>query len=977
MPTPSLRRWSFLLLAFSILWFATPGARADDVADEAEVQFRLGAQRYQAADYQGALAHFLASNRLAKNRNVLFNVARCYEQLQAYPEAHRHYMRALEGETDSADVQKIKEALARISPRVAILRVLTQPAGAHIYLDRKDLGERGTAPQSMALAPRGYRVIAELEGFEDAVKDGVVTSIGKEQLVQLELARIVGTIRVLGPAGGSVRLDADNAAEACVAPCELAAAPGQHTVIITQSGFQTARTPVSISANQITSIRPDLAPEVGSLVVNTDERGATIEVDGVAQSFSPAILPLPTGAHEIRVSLRGFRPIVRNVVIAANRQVALDLELTSGESVEAASRVVQAVEEAPASVSLITSPELTAMRYPTLIEAVRGLRGVYVSDDRGYAALGFRGQGRPGSYGNRVLVTLDGATLNDDWIWSSYVGYDLRTDLDDIDRIEVVRGPGSVVYGTSAFSGVVNLITRWKDTPTGREVGVSAAGEGVARARARITQRFGGASGLWLSIAGGQSEGRNFFFPEYVSDGPPEVAGSSRGLDGARFATLSGRFWRGDFSLAWSLHHHDKHLPAGEFETLFGDARTRQADTRGLVEARFEPTFGKLTSLSRVHANLYRYRGYFAVTPEEGGLDVNRYDSTWFGAEQRFVFAPGPQLNLSFGGEAQLHPNAHQRGATEVDGRYLDDERKFSIAAVYGSLDLRPLPALELSAGARLDYYSTFGGSLNPRLALIAEPYDGSNLKLLAGKAFKAPSTYELYYTAVGQIPNPELQPESIYSVELEFSQRLGSTLSGVAAVYANYVNGLISLEDAEPSPDGIENIQFRNTNTPVGTLGAEAELRRDWKEGWMLAMSYSFQRSRYLASATVRDLIALRGAPGFREVPNAPNHLASFKGAVPLLSRALVLMNRLSFDGPRYDTSDTNEAGVLQRRSQAALLWDVVLSGTETRFGLNYAIGVYNAFDSKASSPVSTEFRQRFIPITGRSLLAAASITF
>ena len=110
------------------------------------------------------------------------------------------------------------------------------------------------------------------------------------------------------------------------------------------------------------------------------------------------------------------------------------------------------------------------------------MRGIYISDDRGYQSLGFRGFGRPGAYGNRVLITMDGAPLNDDWLWSSYVGFDLRADLEDIDRIEVVRGPGSVLYGTSAFSGVVNLVTRARDVPTSREVSVSASAGSTARA---------------------------------------------------------------------------------------------------------------------------------------------------------------------------------------------------------------------------------------------------------------------------------------------------------------------------------------------------------------------------------------------------------------------------------------------------------------------------------------------------------------
>ena len=112
----------------------------------------------------------------------------------------------------------------------------------------------------------------------------------------------------------------------------------------------------------------------------------------------------------------------------------------------------------------------------------------------------------------------------------------------------------STTTNTPFLIGVVNLVTRSKNTPTGREVGVSTAGDGTARARARITQHWGTNAGVWTSLAGGQSAGRDFFFKEYVADGPPEVAGNARGVDGARFATLTGRVWWNDFTLAWSFH---------------------------------------------------------------------------------------------------------------------------------------------------------------------------------------------------------------------------------------------------------------------------------------------------------------------------------------------------------------------------------------------------------------------------------------
>src|SRR5262245_57771345 len=93
-----LRRVVLVLVASLALISLQPQlARAGDLADEAEAQFNLGTERYQAGAYREALVHFLASNRLASNRNVTFNIARCYEQVKQFPEAYRYYTVALDG----------------------------------------------------------------------------------------------------------------------------------------------------------------------------------------------------------------------------------------------------------------------------------------------------------------------------------------------------------------------------------------------------------------------------------------------------------------------------------------------------------------------------------------------------------------------------------------------------------------------------------------------------------------------------------------------------------------------------------------------------------------------------------------------------------------------------------------------------------------------------------------------------------------
>ena len=656
-----------VLLAFVVTVTALPQiAWADDVADEADHLFTLGAERYQDKDYKGALQHFLASNRLVRNRNVMFNIARTYEHLHQYADAYRYFQRALEGETDNAVKTRIRESLQRIAPSIALLKVETEPPGALVYLNRKDLGDRGTAPQTLALVPGTYTVIAELAGYDEATSAPVEVRTGSEKTVTLKLTRVVGTVRVSGADGATIRIDADDAPVVCTAPCDVPATPGQHTLIFTKQGARATRLGVLVKANTVTNLRADLEAETGSLVVNADERDAVIEIDGKTQGFTPAVLAVPVGTHEVRVTLRGFKPVERRVEMKANAQTQLDLQLVGNDSVEAASRVAEAVEDAPASVTLVSSPELRGMRYPTLAEALRGVRGVFVSDDRGYKSLGFRGFGRPGDYGNRVLVLIDGMPTNDNWVWSSYVGYDLRTDLDDVERIEVVRGPGSILYGTGAFSGVVNLVMAGNDTPDGREVGVSVADDGVARARARVTQHFSKDSGIWTSVAAGRAAGRDIFVPEYVPDGPPSVNGTARGLDGFRVGTVSGRVWWKALSAQWSLNHHDKQLPGGQFNTTFGDGRTRQADTRGFLELKLEPKLGEqFESLTRAYANYYGYRAAFARSPGDGGVERDTYDGKWVGAEQRVLeFAlvtdkPGPvQQAVRVEGVPDPHPVA-------------------------------------------------------------------------------------------------------------------------------------------------------------------------------------------------------------------------------------------------------------------------------------------------------------------------------
>jgi outer membrane receptor for ferrienterochelin and colicin len=956
-------------LAFAIASLVLRGggvARADDLADEAELQFEIGADRYKAGDFRGALEHFLASNRLAPNRNVIFNIARAYEQLGQAPDAYRYYNQALVGEPDPAAQARITEAIARIEPLVAVLQIDSDPPGATIYITRRDLGARGNTPITMGLSPGDYTLFADLPGYESVEMPRQQLQAGTHAHLLLPMKQIVGTLQIEGrPAGADIRLDDDSGRPTCTVPCRVSVPPGRHTLFGSATGYQTKATIVNVVAGATRYERMELQPLTGTLLVASEVRNAVVTVDGLERGLTPAALALPIGVHEVTVTHAGFRPVKKLVDVSVESQAHIDADLVPVEEVTAASRVTEMVEDAPSSVSIITAQELRAMAYPTIAEAVRGVRGVFLTDDTSYETVGFRGFSTPGGYGARVLVLVDGQPTNDDYVGSSYVGYDARADIDDIQRIEIIRGPGSALYGTGAFFGVINLVTRDRDAPTHGEVAVSTADNGVGHARATAQVQFSKDGGAWTSVAVARGAGRDYFFQEYASD--PATGGYARGIDGFQTETATGRIWYKALTAQWLLTSRDKTLPSGEFQTIFGDPRMHFVDTRGLLEVRFEPNVSReVQLLSRAHLNLYDFVDFLPYTEAQGGPARESFRGRWIGLEQRAVFTPVPAVRLTAGGEVQRHFETDQTGQND-QGFYLARNDPYSVIAGYAVADITPSRALKLSAGSRLDYYSNFGSSLNPRAAVIVRPYEAGNLKIVVGKAFRAPSVYEHYYTGPTQIPGLALRPEEIVSGEVELTHRLSSALSATVATYANYVTNLIVLdgEGTAQSPN-----QYVNSTSPIETIGAELELRREWREGWMVGASYAYQRSQYLND----------GPPGgpapLRDVPNSPNHLASLKAAAPIVGSLLNAMTRLSLVGPRFDKYDES-TDPPQGTTPASLVWDLVLSGQAERYRLRYALGLYNAMNARYTVPVSREFTQDSIVQNGRTLLLSAQVTF
>ena len=979
-------------------------AAADGVADEADLQFTIGADAYSKGEFTVALEHFLASNRLVSNRNVTFNIARAYEQLGRFPDAYRYYVDAARDAGDGKLQRDVTNALTRIGSRVAVIAVETSPPGATVFLDRRDLGSVGTSPSQLGLKAGTYTVIADLAGFEPSTVGGVSIAIGETRRIKLELVRILGKVELSGEPGTRVRIDDDRGEVACTLPCTLELPPGSHTAYFERPGFTVA--PQMFTVIEKTTVRSSATAVavVGSLLVAADEANALIEVDGQALGFTPAVLPnIPVGHRRVRVSLRGYQPVEREVDVRSNTQADLrDVVLMPERSVSAASRETEAIEDAPASVTVISAQELEAFAYPTILESLRGVRGYAINYDSIYGNAAVRGLGSANDFSNRLLVLSDGAVLNENILYQPFIHYDGRTDLGDVQRIEVVRGPSSVLYGTGAVSGVVNLVLKDRDEPDGVHAQISSYDNSTARGRVGFVQRLGRDAGVWASVSGASSQGRDVSLPGDATAGAS--ARTTTEFDKFHSYTLTGKLWWKDLTVQSFWTAREDTIPTGNYGSRFGDTRSFGDDQRLLVEAKLDHKLGAHARVMvRAHLNYAYYHSDYwydadPASPQPGTADsynyFETYKSWWGGGEARATLELGGQLRLTLGGEALVHERANMEGGQyDVDhtmlmaGLHVD--APYQVFAGSALLDWRPAAALRVQAGLRFDYWNLLGNQFaapdvrgttsfsaaSPRLAIIAKPSDDNIVKLMMGSAFRAPSAYELYYADSGSTQvqsdtcGDKLTPETIYTAELEATHKFGLDWAALVSIYGTLARNVVEsvpVGDMCAAAHGVPAnlIYYRNSHVDQRFLGADLELRRELRSGIMASLQYGYSYGRY-ASAPSDD----PSQPESTQLPNAPSHYAGFKVIFPIVTSAVNGALRAALeDRRRIDTTTTEQ-------SDRAVVVDAVISGAIARHGVRYAAGVYNLFNWQYALP-AVPYAANLMPQNGRSFIFSLTVT-
>jgi outer membrane receptor for ferrienterochelin and colicins len=642
----------------------------------------------------------------------------------------------------------------------------------------------------------------------------------------------------------------------------------------------------------------------------------------------------------------------------------LSLEELMHIPVYAASRYAQDMSDAPASVTIITGRDIKAYGYCTLAEVLSSVPGFYMSCDRSYEYAGMRGFSRPGDFNTRILLLIDGVRTNEVIYDSSGLGADFNIDVDLIDRIEIVRGPGSVVFGTNAFFAVINVITKTGRDFDGGKLSLSAASFDARKGSLSYGGPLKKRGEFLVSGSYGASDGQDFYFPEF--DSPGTNRGISAGLDGEHFGNVYGKVRYGGWGLGLALMEREKYRPTAAYETIFGNDSDRDLDRRFMADVSYRRELGGGGEGS-AHLTFqdYAYDGYYLFASGEEGdssfsmLNMDRVRGQWWGGEVKLYGEIFAHNRVTAGAEYRDNFKIDQENFdVGTSAIYLDSRRSSRITSVYAQDEIRFTKRLILSVGARCDHAEipehiepVREWNISPRTALILKPFSRTSLKLIYGEAFRNPNAFELYYNDGGNTTksNPGLDPERIRTYEAVVTREISNELQGKLALYRYNISGLVS-QRLDPS-DGL--LQYWN----MGAVQANGlEVTIDGKAPGIIEgrLSYSYTDALYSASQA--------------RLGNSPRHVAKLNVMTPLFHKM-----RAAFE-TQYVGARLTLGG---RTAKAYAVANLTITAKRLLGRFDISAGARNLFDTRYAYPVGEELIQDALEADGRTFRVKCTYVF
>lgn len=541
----------------------------------------------------------------------------------------------------------------------------------------------------------------------------------------------------------------------------------------------------------------------------------------------------------------------------------LSLEELGQVQIVTPSKLAEPVAKTAATVSIIHAEDIHRAAARTVYDVLRLVPGLSVGIGN-YGDYSLTVRGIHTTFSEKVLILLDGHVLNDSRSGSATFQFLDRLPVDNIDRIEVVRSPGSALYGANAMLAVINIITRTADNIGGWQVSANSEWDRDNNVAKRSNLLYGGGFGTWKAVTNLQ----------VVQGEGPSLPVEADGLGYQGHADARERYE--DFQAvldngSWRIAARYLKRRAGDYFGVFNvlNDQSRQQVQYGFLDLLYRTILSADTEFSfRTYLDHQDTDNYYVALPA-GFIppgDFFAWNTTGFigntfaresatGAEVRIDQRMASSHRVSAGVawrrerlyDTHLLANFNPAPLPTVQDVSADynwiDATSRDIASGYLQ-DLWDLnPALRLTLGARYDDYTDFGSSVNPRLGLTWQLSPHADLRLTHGSAFRAPDFVSLYIkNNPGKVGNPGLHPERAKTTELGFSTQRTDRwlLSGVL-----FHTDLRELIDQVPGGKIYANLGSAETN------GVEVEGRYASSRDLSWRASYTLANPKYSDSST------------------------------------------------------------------------------------------------------------------------------
>lgn len=453
----------------------------------------------------------------------------------------------------------------------------------------------------------------------------------------------------------------------------------------------------------------------------------------------------------------------------ANELQSLSLEELLELELDVAAKKGRTIRESPAVVSLVTRDEIEKGGARDLMDVLLRVPGVsFGMDVNGVVGIGFRGiWGHEG----KVLFLVDGQEMNENLYSSMQWGHHIP--LDNVDRVEIIRGPGSAIYGGYAELAVINVITRSGGQIDGAEAGViyGSSSEDFLRRGGALAYGKKYDNGLEVGISGAFLQGhrsdadfRDFYGGRYSMLKHGDLANG--------FANV-GLGWKG---VSFRYVYDDYRMDTRDgFDAITPDTYD-QSFTSHLAEVKYDAKIGPVTLTPKLN-----YKSQVPWRTPEKANDAPFYDKT----ADRFTAGMSASWDAFDGfhvlGGAEAYEDHAYLNDTELVGFQTQfangkDEVRYQNLAAYSQL-LWDNPIANVTVGARYENHSEFGSSFVPRAALT-KVIDRFHVKLLYSNAFRAPGIENL------RVSNGEVKPERTTVYEAEAGYKITSGMFVTANVF-------------------------------------------------------------------------------------------------------------------------------------------------------------------------------------------------